>query len=57
MPTNGSAKLISFASATILTIAATSADRAFGDTLPWALVHAYQNNPQINSQRASVRSF
>ena len=25
------------------------------DTLQWALVQAYQNNPQINSQRAAVR--
>lgn len=31
-----------------------SAGRA--DTLEWALVQAYQNNPQINSQRAAVRA-
>ncbi len=26
------------------------------DTLPWALVQAYQNNPTLNSQRAAVRA-
>ncbi|HWQ13105.1 MAG TPA: TolC family outer membrane protein, partial [Roseiflexaceae bacterium] len=26
------------------------------DTLPWALAQAYQNNPQINAQRAAVRA-
>ena len=26
---------------------------AMADTLEWALVQAYQNNPQLNSQRAS----
>ena len=26
------------------------------DTLPWALVQAYQNNPQLNAQRAAVRA-
>ena len=28
---------------------------ALADTLEWAIVQAYQNNPQINSQRAAVR--
>jgi len=28
---------------------------AYGDTLEGALVQAYQNNPSLNSQRASVR--
>jgi outer membrane protein len=28
---------------------------AFADTLEWALVQAYQNNPQLNAQRAAVR--
>ena len=31
-------------------------DTAAADTLPWALTQAYQNNPQLNSQRASVRA-
>ncbi len=29
--------------------------QASGQTLPSALVHAYQNNPQLNAQRAQVR--
>ena len=29
---------------------------ASADTLEWALVQAYQNNPTINSQRAAVRA-
>ena len=29
---------------------------AVADTLEWALVQAYQNNPQLNSQRAIVRA-
>src|SRR3974390_3391411 len=28
---------------------------AFADTLEWALAQAYQNNPQLNSQRAVAR--
>ena len=29
---------------------------AAGDTLEWALVQAYQNNPSLNAQRASLRA-
>lgn len=29
---------------------------AFADTLEWALVQAYQNNPTMNAQRAAVRA-
>ena len=29
---------------------------AGADTLKWALTQAYQNNPQLNSQRAAVRA-
>jgi outer membrane protein len=29
---------------------------AFADTIEWALVQAYQNNPSLNSQRASLRA-
>src|SRR5689334_23187727 len=29
---------------------------ASADTLPWALVQAYQNNPVLNSQRAALRA-
>jgi len=28
---------------------------AWADTLEWALVQAYQNNPSLNAQRASLR--
>ena len=30
--------------------------KAWADTLEWALVQAYQNNPQLNSQRANLRA-
>jgi len=30
---------------------------AVADTLEWALVQAYQNNPSLNAQRASLRSI
>ena len=29
---------------------------ASADTLPWALIQAYQNNPQVTAQRAAVRA-
>jgi len=29
---------------------------AFADTIEWALVQAYQNNPSLNSQRAALRA-
>src|ERR1700733_15258529 len=29
---------------------------ASADTIEWALVQAYQNNPALNSQRASLRA-
>jgi outer membrane protein len=32
------------------------APAASADTLEWALVQAYQNNPQLNSQRAALRA-
>ena len=31
-------------------------DKASADTLEWALVQAYQNNPSLNAQRASLRA-
>ena len=34
----------------------TACSRAAGDTLEWALVQAYQNNPSLNAQRASLRA-
>ncbi len=31
-------------------------DTASADTLEWALVQAYQNNPSLNAQRAALRA-
>jgi len=41
------------AGAAVLVLAA---GPAAADTLKWALTQAYLNNPQLNSQRASVRA-
>ena len=35
---------------------ATTAIPAFGDSIERALVQAYQNNPQVNAQRAALRA-
>src|SRR5690242_13351698 len=35
---------------------ATTAYPAFADTIDRALVQAYQNNPQVNAQRAALRA-
>lgn len=35
---------------------ATAGSQAAADTLEWALVQAYQNNPSLNAQRASLRA-
>lgn len=44
----------------LLTVAsvalATTASPAFSDTIERALVQAYQNNPQVNAQRAALRA-
>ena len=44
------------AGAGLLLGAAVLSQLARADTLEWALIQAYQNNPQINSQRAAVRA-
>ena len=44
---------LSLASVAALGAACTS---AAADTLEWALVQAYQNNPSLNAQRASLRA-
>ncbi len=44
------------AGAGVLLSAAVLPHLACADTLEWALIQAYQNNPQINSQRAAVRA-
>src|SRR5690242_10683792 len=48
----------------LLAVAATAAaamafgccSKASADTLEWALVQAYQNNPSLNAQRAALRA-
>src|ERR1700736_5381118 len=49
-------KLVTGAAAAVLLMAYTGAAPALADTIEAALVRAYQNNPQLNSQRAQVRS-
>jgi outer membrane protein len=44
------------ATAAFLTALVVAVPRAGADTLEQALVQAYQNNPQINAQRATVRA-
>ena len=39
-----------------LAVASLAPAAALADTLEWALVQAYQNNPVLNAQRASVRA-
>ena len=38
------------------TAIATGCGKAAADTLEWALVQAYQNNPSLNAQRAALRA-
>jgi outer membrane protein len=49
-------KLVTGAAAAVLLMAYTGAAPALADTIEAALVRAYQSNPQLNSQRAQVRS-
>ena len=49
-------KLVTGAAAAVLLMAYTGAAPALADTIEAALVRAYQTNPQLNSQRAQVRS-
>ena len=49
-------KLFTGAAATVLLMACTGAAPALADTIEGALVQAYQSNPQLNAQRAQVRS-
>jgi outer membrane protein len=48
-------KVITGAAAAVLLMAFVGAPPALADTMEAALVRAYQNNPQLNAQRASVR--
>src|SRR5215469_6096138 len=49
-------KVFTTASAVVLLMAFGGAMPALADTIEAALVRAYQNNPQLNAQRAQVRS-
>jgi outer membrane protein len=48
-------KVFTGAAASVLLLACMGPVPALADTIEAALVRAYQNNPQLNSQRASVR--
>src|SRR5258706_9021617 len=49
-------KVVTGAAAAVLLMAYIGPTPALADTIEAALVRAYQNNPQLNAQRASVRS-
>ena len=49
-------KAFTGAAAAVLLIACAGPTPVLADTIEAALVRAYQNNPQLNAQRASVRS-
>ena len=49
-------KVVTGAAAAVLLLAFVDPAPALADTIEAALVRAYQNNPQLNAQRATVRS-
>jgi len=49
-------KVVTAASAAVLLMAYAGSTPALADTIEAALVRAYQNNPQLNAQRAQVRA-
>src|SRR6478609_9268276 len=49
-------KLFTGAAVSVLLLALAGPTPALADTIEAALVRAYQNNPQLNAQRAQVRS-
>jgi len=49
-------KVVTAASAAVLLMAYAGSTPALSDTIEAALVRAYQNNPQLNAQRAQVRA-
>src|SRR5712664_2072099 len=49
-------KVVTGAAAAVLLMAYVGLTPALADTIEAALVRAYQNNPQLNAQRASVRA-
>ncbi len=52
----GGVKVVTGAAAAVLLMAYIGPTPALADTIEAALVRAYQTNPQLNSQRASVRA-
>jgi outer membrane protein len=52
----GGVKVVTGAAAAVLLMACVGSAPALADTIEAALVRAYQNNPQLNAQRAAVRS-
>ncbi len=50
-------KVVTGAAAAVLLMARVGLTPALADTIEAALVRAYQNNPQLNAQRAQVRSI
>src|SRR3954465_8781098 len=55
-PRMGRVKLVTGAAAAVLLMACMGPLPVMADTIESALVRAYQNNPQLNAQRAQVRS-
>jgi len=49
-------KLFTGAAVSVLLLALAAPTPALADTIEAALVRAYQNNPQLNAQRAQARS-
>src|ERR1700735_5280673 len=56
IPGMNGVKVVTGAAATVLLLALANPVPALADTIEAALVRAYQNNPQLNAQRAAVRS-
>src|ERR1700682_4713273 len=52
----GGMKVFTGAAAAVLLLALMGPAPVLADTIDAALVRAYQNNPQLNAQRASVRA-
>src|SRR5436853_1609671 len=55
MPGMYGVKVVTTAAAVVLLLALMGPMPALADTIEAALVRAYQNNPQLNAQRAQVR--
>ena len=52
----GGVKVFTGTAAAVVLMAYMGLAPALADTIEAALVRAYQNNPQLNAQRASVRA-